>query len=280
MEENSKTVSFEFFPPKTDSGKVKLISTSKAFEEMSADHFSVTFGAGGSTKRGTLETCVELYNSTKTSIVPHISGIGSTKEDIKCMLDEYIELGFKKLMVLRGDLPSGFGSTGDFSYAIDLIKFIKENYENYFYIGVGAYPEVHPEALNAEEDLNHFVEKVKAGANNAVTQFFYEPSSYIEFVNKCIKKGITTEITPGIMPITNKNSLIRMCKGCGAKLPKSLVSKLSEFDDEEELNKFGTDYVAGLCEKLLDNGAPGLHFYTINQLEPTKKIVGSLNLDS
>tara|TARA_Y100001970_G_C14149237_1_gene811705 strand:- start:302 stop:1144 length:843 start_codon:yes stop_codon:yes gene_type:complete len=280
MEENSKTVSFEFFPPKNDSGKEKLISTSKAFEEMSADYFSVTFGAGGSTKRGTLETSVELYNSTKTPIVPHISGIGSTKEDIKDMLDDYVELGFKRLMVLRGDLPSGFGSIGDFSYAIDLINFIKEHYENYFYIGVGAYPEVHPEALNAEEDLSYFVEKVKAGANNAITQFFYEPSSYIEFVNKCTKKGITTKITPGIMPIINKDSLIKMCRSCGAKLPKSLVSKLSEFDDEEELNKFGIDYVAGLCEKLLDNGAPGLHFYTINQLEPTKKIVGSLNLDS
>jgi len=280
MEENSRIVSFEFFPPKTDSGKEKLISISKTFEAMSADYFSVTFGAGGSTKRGTLETCVELYNSTKTPIVPHISGIGSTKEDIKDMLDEYVELGFKRLMVLRGDLPSGFGSIGDFSYAIDLISFIKEHYENYFYIGVGAYPEVHPEALNAEEDLSHFAEKVKAGANSAVTQFFYEPSSYIEFVNKCAKMGVKTAITPGIMPITNKDLLIRMCKSCGAKLPKSLVSKLSDFDDEEELNKFGIDYVAGLCEKLLDNDAPGLHFYTINKLEPTKEIVGSLNLDS
>ena len=155
MEENSKIVSFEFFPPKTDSGKAKLISISKAFEEMSADYFSVTFGAGGSTKRGTLETCVELYNSTKTSIVPHISGIGSTKEDIKCMLDEYIELGFKKLMVLRGDLPSGFGSTGDFSYAIDLINFIKVDDK---YIGI--FDDKHAKNILEALEVNNKVKNI------------------------------------------------------------------------------------------------------------------------
>ena len=280
MEGNSKIVSFEFFPPKTDSGKEKLISVAKTFKKISAEYFSVTFGAGGSTKAGTLETCVELYNSTKTLTVPHISGIGSTKEDIKDILDEYVELGFKRLMVLRGDLPSGFGPIGEFSYAIDLINFIREHYENYFYIGVGAYPEVHPEALNAQEDLNYFVEKVNAGANGAVTQFFYDPSSYIDFINECNKKGVTTAITPGIMPIKNKDSLIRMSKSCGAKLPNSLVSKLSEFDNEEDITKFGIDYVTGLCQELLDNEAPGLHFYTINQIEPTKEIIRSLSLDS
>lgn len=279
MEENSKTISFEFFPPKTVLGKEKLILVAKTLEESSTEHFSVTFGAGGSTQSGTLETCIDLSNYTETQIVPHISGIGSSKEDIKIILDKYVKHGFNRLMVLRGDLPSGFGSIGNFPYAADLIKFIKENYDNYFHIGVGAYPEVHPEALNAEEDLNHFIEKLNIGANSAVTQFFYSPKSYIEFLNKCTQKGVVTPITPGIMPITDKDSLIKMSKSCGAKLPKNLISKLSEFDDDKDLKKYGIDYVAGLCEKLLDNNAPGLHFYTINKIEPTKKIVELLNLD-
>ncbi len=280
MEKNSKTISFEFFPSKTDSGKEKLISAAKTFETLSAEYFSVTFGASGSTRKGTLETCVELYNSTKTPIAPHISGIGSTKEEIEAILKEYVDLGFKRLFVLRGDLPSGFGSVGDFRYAIDLINFIKKNYDNYFRIKVGAYPEVHPEALSAEVDLKHFIEKLDAGADGAVTQFFYEPSSYIDFLNNCIKLGVTAPITPGIMPITNKDALIRMSKSCGAKLPKPLIDKLSRFDKEDDLIKFGVDYISGLCQELLDNDAPGLHFYTINQLEPTKKIVESINLDS
>ena len=278
MEENSKTISFEFFPPKTDSGIEKLILVAKTLEEGSTEHFSVTFGAGGSTQSGTLETCISLSNHTKTQIVPHISGIGSSKEDIKTILDKYIKHGYNRLMVLRGDLPSGFGSIGNFPYAVDLIKFIKENYDNYFHIGVGAYPEVHPEALNAEEDLKYFIEKINVGVDSAVTQFFYSPTSYIELLNKCMRKGIVTPITPGIMPITGKDSLIKMSKSCGAKLPKNLISKLSEFDDDEDLKKFGIDFVAGLCEELLDNNAPGLHFYTINQIEPTKQIVDLLNL--
>ena len=276
MAENSKTMSFEFFPPKTTLGQEKLVKTAQDFEAVDAEYFSVTFGAGGSTQKGTLDTCRSLFDSTKTPIAPHISGIGSDKGSISLTLNQYKDKGLKKLVVLRGDLPSGFGSIGDFPYAVDLIGYINDEYEDYFEIEVGAYPETHPEAISPEQDLKYFCEKMSRNVKGAVTQFFFNPDVYFKFVENCQKSGCYKPITPGIMPITNKDALIRMANNCGAKIPESLLQKLDSYSNEEDIQKFGADYVSSLVQTLLNNDAPGIHFYTINKLEPTKQIIDLL----
>lgn len=277
MEKNSKTISFEFFPPKTASGSKKLIDLAKIFEAVPADYFSVTFGAGGSTQQGTLDACRSLFDATKTPIAPHISGIGSDKESISYALNAYKDKGLKKLVVLRGDLPSGHGSIGDFRYAVDLIDFINEEYDNYFEIEVGAYPETHPEAVSPDHDLKYFCEKMSREVQGAVTQFFFDTDVYFRFVENCKKLGCDKPITAGIMPISNKDSLIRMANNCGAKLPDSLIKQLDSYSEEEDIKKFGIDYVSSLVQELIKKGAPGIHFYTINQLEPTKLILDNLD---
>ena len=277
MEKNSKTISFEFFPPKTASGSKKLIDLAKIFEAVPADYFSVTFGAGGSTQQGTLDTCRSLFDATKTPIAPHISGIGSDKESISHALNAYKDQGLKKLVVLRGDLPSGHGSIGDFRYAVDLIDFINEEYDNYFEIEVGAYPETHPEAVSPDHDLKYFCEKMSREVQGAVTQFFFDTDVYFRFVENCKKLGCDKPITAGIMPISNKDALIRMANNCGAKLPDSLINLRDSYSKEEDIKKFGIDYVSSLVQELIKKGAPGIHFYTINQLEPTKLILDNLD---
>jgi len=277
MEKNSKTISFEFFPPKTASGSQKLIDLAKIFEAVPADYFSVTFGAGGSTQQGTLDACRSLFDATKTPIAPHISGIGSDKESISHALNAYKDKGLKKLVVLRGDLPSGHGSIGDFRYAVDLIDFINEEYDNYFEIEVGAYPETHPEAVSPDHDLKYFCEKMSREVQGAVTQFFFDTDVYFRFVENCKKLGCDKPITAGIMPISNKDGLIRMANNCGAKLPDSLIKQLDSYSEEEDIKKFGIDYVSSLVQELIKKGAPGIHFYTINQLEPTKLILDNLD---
>ena len=277
MEKNSKTISFEFFPPKTASGSQKLIDLAKIFEAVPADYFSVTFGAGGSTQQGTLDTCRSLFDATRTPIAPHISGIGSDKESISLALSAYKDKGLKKLVVLRGDLPSGHGSIGDFRYAVDLIDFINEEYDNYFEIEVGAYPETHPEAVSPDHDLKYFCEKMSREVQGAVTQFFFDADVYFRFVENCKKLGCDKPITAGIMPISNKGALIRMANNCGAKLPDSLIKQLDSYSEKEDIKKFGIDYVSSLVQELIKKGAPGIHFYTINQLEPTKLILDNLD---
>ncbi len=277
MAKNSKTFSFEFFPPKTDSGLENLTSLAQKLETVPADYFSVTFGAGGSTQQGTLDTCKSIFDSTKVPVAPHISGIGSDKESIARALQAYKEYGFKRLVVLRGDLPSGYGSIGDFPYAIHLIEFIQTKFDNYFEIEVGAYPETHPEAKSPEDDIKHFCEKVSAGANGAVTQFFFDADVYFRFIDNCAKLGVEQPITPGIMPIMSKDGLKRMAGNCGAKIPSSLIDSLEKFENEEDLKKFGVEYIASLTQTLLDNGAPGIHFYTINQLNPTNQIINLID---
>ena len=277
MEKNSKTISFEFFPPKTASGSKKLIDLAKIFEAVPADYFSVTFGAGGSTQQGTLDACRSLFDATKTPIAPHISGIGSDKESILLALNAYKDKGLKKLVVLRGDLPSGHGSIGDFRYAVDLIDYINEEYDNYFEIEVGAYPETHPEAVSPDHDLKYFCEKMSREVQGAVTQFFFDTDVYFRFVENCKKLGCDKPITAGIMPISNKDALIRMANNCGAKLPDSLIKQLDSYSEEEDIKKFGIDYVSSLVQELIKKGAPGIHFYTINQLEPTKLILDNLD---
>ena len=277
MEKNSKTLSFEFFPPKTASGLERLNNIAQAFEVVPAEYFSVTFGAGGSTQQGTLDTCRSLFDATKTPIAPHISGIGSDKEAILQSLNAYKDKGLKKLVVLRGDLPSGFGSIGDFPYAVNLIDFIIDEFENYFEIEVGSYPETHPEAVSPEQDLKYFCEKMSREVEGAVTQFFYNPDVYFKFIENCEKLGCSKPITPGIMPIVNKDALIRMAKNCGAKLPNSLIKQLDTYSKEDDVKKFGIEYVSSLVQELIKKGAPGIHFYTINQLEPTQQIIENLD---
>ena len=277
MEKNSKTFSFEFFPPKTSLGLEKLIKVAQELEIVPAEYFSVTFGAGGSTQQGTLDACEALFDLTKIPIAPHISGIGSNKDFLISILNQYKNKGLKKLVVLRGDLPSGFGPIGDFPYAVHLIDFIEDAFHNYFEIEVGAYPETHPEATSRNHDLKYFCEKMSRNVCGAVTQFFYDSDVYFKFVEDCKKLGCDKPITPGIMPITNKENLIRMARNCGAKLPNSLLEKLNSYQNEEDIQKFGIEYVASLVQTLVNNGVPGVHFYTINKLEPVKQIIKLLD---
>ena len=218
-----------------------------------------------------------LQNKTNVEPCAHISGVTSDKEQIKSILDSYKEAGFKKLVVLRGDLPSGVGGYGDFIYAKDLLEYVKSLYGNQFHLEVGAYPEVHPQAKSAEDDFIHFSNKVKAGADGAITQFFFSPEAYYEFMDRSEKAKLGIPITPGLITITNKESLLRMASNCGAKIPKKIIKDLDGLN-EEDVIKYGIDVLTKLGEDLLSFGAPGIHFYTINKLEPTKAIVESLNL--
>ena len=277
METNSKNLSFEFYPPKTDLGKEKLISVTKELALFKPEYFSVTFGAGGSTQEGTFNTCLALQNKTSVEPCAHISGVTADKEQIKSILESYKEAGFKKLVVLRGDLPSGVGGYGDFIYAKDLLEYIKSLYGNQFHLQVGAYPEAHPQAKSAEDDFIHFSNKVKAGADGAITQFFFSPEAYYEFMDRSEKANLGIPITPGLITITNKESLLRMAISCGAKIPKKIIKDLDKLN-EEDVTKYGIDVLTKLAEDLLLFGAPGIHFYTINKLEPTKAIVESLKL--
>jgi methylenetetrahydrofolate reductase (NADPH) len=277
METNSKNISFEFYPPKTDPGKEKLIYVAKELELLNPEYFSVTFGAGGSTQDGTLNTCLALKENTNIDPCAHISGVGSNKEEIRSILNSYQEAGLKRLVVLRGDLPSGMGSSGDFPYAKDLLEYIKSLYGNQFHIEVGAYPEIHPQAKSAEEDFINFSNKVKAGADGAITQFFFLPDAYYEFMERCEKENLGIPITPGLITITNKESLFRMADNCGAKIPQKIIEDLDKINDED-VAKYGVEVLTKLGEDLLAYGAPGIHFYTINKLEPTKAIVELLKL--
>ena len=277
METNSKNLSFEFYPPKTDLGNEKLLSVAIELALFKPEYFSVTFGAGGSTQEGTFNTCLTLQNKTNVEPCAHISGGTSDKEQIKSILDSYKEAGFKKLVVLRGDLPSGVGGYGDFIYAKDLLEYVKSLYGNQFHLEVGAYPEVHPQAKSADDDFIHFSNKVKAGADGAITQFFFSPEAYYEFMDRSEKAKLGIPITPGLITITNKESLLRMASNCGAKIPKKIIKDLDGLNDEDVI-KYGIDVLTKLGEDLLSFGAPGIHFYTINKLEPTKAIVESLKL--
>ena len=277
METNSRKLSFEFYPPKTDLGNEKLISIAKDLELLKPEYFSVTFGAGGSTQEGTFNTCLALKDKTNTVPCAHISGVTSSKEEIKSILDSYLEAGFKRLVVLRGDLPSGFGGYGDFLYAQNLVEFVRSVYGDHFHIEVGAYPEVHPQAKSADEDFINFSNKVKAGADGAITQFFFLAEAYYSFMERCEKENLRIPITPGLITITNKESLLRMADNCGAMIPQKIIGDLDGLNDED-VTKYGIDVLTRLGEDLLSYGAPGIHFYTINKLEPTKAIVESLGL--
>jgi len=265
--------SCEFFPPKTEQGVVKLHQARDALMALKPNYFSVTFGAGGSTQQGTFQTVVDIQKNSGVDAAPHLSCIGSTRESIRAILDSYIEQGIRRIVALRGDMPSGMREPGAFRYANELVEFIRAETGDYFHIEVAAYPEFHPQATSAQADLENFKRKVEAGADGAITQYFYNPDAYLRFVDSCEKLGVDLPIVPGIMPITNYQQLARFSDACGAEIPRWIRKRLEGFgDDLESIRAFGLEATTNLCRQLLASGAPGLHFYTMNQAGPTLAI--------
>ncbi|MBL3527292.1 MAG: methylenetetrahydrofolate reductase [NAD(P)H] [gamma proteobacterium endosymbiont of Lamellibrachia anaximandri] len=276
----NRSFSFELFPPKTEKGFENLKSGVNQLNALNPEFFSVTYGAGGSTQERTFSS-VDWLREQQIETAPHLSCIGSSREEILQILDRYHEQKIRRLVALRGDLPSGagLGSLGELNYANELVELIKERYGDHFYIEVAAYPEFHPQANNAQTDLKNFKRKVEAGADGAITQYFYNPDAYFCFVEECSDMGINIPIVPGIMPITNYVQLARFSDACGAEIPRWVRKRLESFaDDMESIRAFGADVVTELCRRLLDGGAPGLHFYTMNQAAPTLKIWNNLGL--
>ena len=270
--------SFEFFPPKTPAGMEKLQTVRDELARRKPDFFSVTYGAGGSTQERTIDTVLKLQDQG-ISTAPHLSCVGSTIDNMKTLLDLYLENGVNRIVALRGDLPSGMGSTGELRYANELVEFIRKHSGDHFNIEVAAYPEFHPQAPSAEADLLNFKKKVDAGANSAITQYFYNADAYFYFVERAEKMGIHIPIVPGIMPITNYSSLVRFSDMCGAEIPRWIKKQLEAYgDDTASIVAFGEQVVTDMCERLLAAGAPGLHFYTLNQAEPNLKIWDNLGL--
>ena len=274
----SLSISFEFFPPQTAEGIEKLNATRKQLAPLKPEFFSVTFGAGGSTRDRTLET-VQQIQADGFSAAPHLSCVGSTRENIRAILQTYKTLGIKRIVALRGDLPSGMATTGEFQYANELVSFIRAETGDHFHIEVAAYPEFHPQAKSPRDDLLNFERKVKAGADSAITQYFYNADSYFYFVEQCHKLGITIPIVPGIMPIGKFSQLARFSDACGAEIPRWVRKTLESYgDDTASIQAFGMDVVTRMGERLLAGGAPGLHFYTLNQAAPSVEIWKRLGL--
>lgn len=271
--------SFEFFPPKSADGVAKLRTTRDRLAPLRPSYFSVTFGAGGSTQARTFETVVEIQRDTGVDAAPHLSCIGSARDTIRELLADYRAHGIKRIVALRGDMPSGMVDPGEFHYANELVEFIRAETGRHFHIEVAAYPEMHPKSLNATADLMNFRRKVQAGADGALTQYFYNVDAYLRFVDACEKVNLTLPIIPGIMPITNYTQLARFSDMCGAEIPRWLRKRLEAYgDDLDSLRAFGLDVTTALCRRLLDEGAPGLHFYTMNQAGPTLAIWKNLDL--
>ncbi len=278
MKTQQKSFSFEFFPPKTPEGAEKLRVVRDKLAALKPHYFSVTFGAGGSTQQGTLDTVLEIIRAGQQA-APHLSCIGSTRASIREILQSYQGHGIKHLVALRGDMPSGMQSAGEFRYANELIEFIRAETGDQFIIEVAVYPEFHPQAPNPDSDMLNFKRKIDAGANSAITQYFFNPDAYFSFVNDAQRLGITIPIIPGIMPITNYKQLARFSDMCGAEIPRWIRKRLEGFgDDVASLRAFGEDVVTELCGNLLESGAPGLHFYTMNQADATVALYKRLGL--
>jgi methylenetetrahydrofolate reductase (NADPH) len=257
----------------------KLLAAQKELQgKIKPEFFSVTFGAGGSTRDRTLETVKQLISSNSAIVAPHISCMGSTKEQLGELLETYYVMDIKRLVTLRGDIPAQGSPDNDFNHANELIAFIREQTGDHFHIDVAAYPEYHPESASPDDDFQYFLKKMSAGANSAITQYFYNIDAYFRFVDKCTAKNLNISVVPGIMPITNYSSLIRFSDNCGAEIPRWIRKQLEAYeDDKESLQAFGTDVVSDLCAELLEAGAPGLHFYTLNQADATLKIWNNIN---
>jgi len=275
----ARTFSFEFFPPKTPEGAVKLRSVRTQLAALNPHFFSVTFGAGGSTREGTWNTVHEIHQAG-LPVAPHVSCVGSSREVITKLLAGYRAAGIRRLVALRGDAPSGTGTGGgELAHANELVAFVRAESGDWFHIEVAAYPEYHPQSRSPAEDLANFLRKVRAGADSAITQYFYNADAYYRFCDDARAQGCAVPIVPGVMPITNFAQLARFSDACGAEIPRWIRNKLASFgDDRESIRAFGLDVVSDLCEQLLANGAPGLHFYTMNMAEATLEIWRRLGL--
>lgn len=268
--------SIEFFPPKTAEGAQKLRTTRTRLAALAPKYFSVTFGAGGSTQQGTRDTVLEIIGEGHDA-APHLSCIGSSRASLRAILEDYRAQGIKRLVALRGDLPSGYGAmdqaSSEFRHANELVEFVRAETGDWFHIEVAAYPEMHPQARSPQDDVQNFARKVKAGANSAITQYFYNADAYFRFVDDAAKLGATVPVIAGIMPITNYTQLMRFSDMCGTEIPRWIRLKLASYgDDTESIRAFGQDVVIQLCQRLLAGGAPGLHFYSLNQAGPTEAI--------
>lgn len=270
-------VSFEFFPPKTDDQKQTMRTSAAAFKALNPEYVSVTFGAGGSTLSYTFDTVLELQQEFGFEVAPHLSCLGGTREEIRELLQRYADKGISRIVALRGDMPSGMASPGEFRYASELVAYIREEFGDQFRIEVACYPEFHPQCRDARTDLRHFAGKIAAGADAAITQYFFNADSYFRFVDDARKMGIEAPIVPGIMPITNYSQLSRFSHMCGAEIPRWLERRLMAFaDDAAGIRAYGLEVVGDLCQRLVAGGAPGLHFYTLNRAKATLAIVEGL----
>ncbi len=268
-------ISFEFFPAKTEEGAQKLRATREQLSTRKPEFFSVTFGAGGTTQDGTLSTVLEIQ-ATGEEAAPHLSCVGSSKEKIASLLAQYKSHGIRRIVALRGDLPSGMLETGSFRYASELVEFIRQETGDHFFIEVAAYPETHPQAKNPSADIEAFVHKVKCGANSAITQYFFNLDAFLYFRDQ-VQHRIEIPLVPGIMPITNFSQLARFSDACGAEIPRWIRNRLQSYgDDRESIRAFGLEVVSNLCESLIKEGAPGLHFYTMNTAAPTLAVLDRL----
>ena len=275
----SPAFSFELFPPQTLQGIEKLRLTRQQLAQYNPKFFSVTFGAGGSTRERTLETVLEIQAEGRV-VAPHLSCIGSTRQNIRTILEKYYQAGIRHIIALRGDLPSGMAQAGEFRYASELVAFIRQEFGSSFHIDVAAYPEYHPQARSAQADFENFKHKIETGANSAITQYFYNADAYYHFVESCELAGLNIPIVPGIMPINKFSQLVRFSDTCGAEIPRWIRKKLEGYsDDYASIQAFGLDIVTDLCERLLKAGAPGLHFYTLNSANLTSTIWQRLNLE-
>jgi len=271
-------LSLEFFPPKTPEASARLGVAAQALKAISPDYVSVTYGAGGSTREGSLETVRQML-PIFGEVAPHISCIGATAAQIDELLSLYKSMGIRRLVALRGDLPSGYGQGGEFQHASDLVRFIRAQHGEHFTIEVAAYPEIHPQAKSAQDDLKFFAQKAEAGADSAITQYFFNSDAYFRFVDDLYAVGVELPIIPGIMPITNYTQLARFSDACGAEIPRWIRQRLAGFgDDTESIQRFGEEVITDLCDQLITAGVPGLHFYTMNRAEPTLAIINNLDL--
>ena len=274
----SPTISFEFFPPRTDEGVQKLKDTVTNLNVFNPEFYSVTFGAGGSTREKTLETVMQI-KAMNANAVPHISCISSSKDEVHDLIMNYQAKNINHLVALRGDNPSGVVGDGDFNHANELVEFIRQETGNFFKIEVAAYPEYHPESLSAEQDLDNFKKKIDAGADGAITQFFFNVDAYFKFMEECDKRKITIPITPGIMPIYNIKQLSRFASNCGAEIPRWLRLKLEGFNDDlDSLRDYGVEVISELCETLIQYEVPSIHFYTLNKSKTVSRIIKNLHL--
>ena len=278
MNTSTVPVSFEFFPPKTPEGVDKLVGVRQKLYALKPDFFSVTYGAGGSTQDGTLQT-VQAIIQDGYAAAPHFSCIGATKDSVRAQLALFKQVGIKRMVALRGDLPSGHGAFGEFKYASELVEFIRAESGDHFHIEVGCYPEVHPQAKSPEIDLQAYVTKVKAGASSAITQYFFNSDAYFRFVDDAHKLGAEIPVIPGIMPILSSSQLMRFSDACGAEIPRWIRLRLQAFgDDSASIKAFGLDVITDLCDQLRNAGVPGLHFYTMNQSAASLEVCKRLDL--